>query len=158
MSACVACNQPTCFDHAMISPANGDVLCHSCVATVQQMAQQHLSDWQRRRDQVEPPPQPSPADGPQCSCEDTLIASQTCPVHGRGSTPHAINMRARHLRTLGLKAGATWREIHVRFRKLGVKYHPDRVKTARAKAAREAKMRAFTGAYHWLRDNEEKAA
>lgn len=158
ISACVACQQPTCFDHALISPANGDVLCHSCVATAQQMANAHAPGWQQQRERVGPPPSTPPSAKSQCTCEYPWAPSPSCAVHGQGSAPHAINERAQHLRTLGLKAGASWEDIHARFRRLSVKYHPDRVKTQRAKTAREAKMKTFSAAYHWLRENRGAAA
>lgn len=36
---CVICNQPTCFNHSMISPHDGTQICFGCVGRMQQLHQ-----------------------------------------------------------------------------------------------------------------------
>jgi len=61
-------------------------------------------------------------------------------------------LRAKHLKNLGLSAGATWSEINTAFRDISKKKHPDKSPPAKRQAA-EAKYKIITESFQWLRDN-----
>jgi hypothetical protein len=87
-------------------------------------------------------------------------------VHAQGqkAAPRAVPddaaVRLQKLEVLGLKDAATAEEIHAQFRKLSLKFHPDRQVGASADKKRraETRYRAITEAYHWLQSHERKAA
>lgn len=57
---------------------------------------------------------------------------------------------------LGIQMGATMEEIKKAYRKLSLKYHPDRVSDLNEKAAAEAKFKEISAAYHVLSDVDER--
>lgn len=69
--------------------------------------------------------------------------------------PHAKIRRA-HLATLGLKPGAPWHDVEAAYKRLMVRWHPD--KNANKDKA-HAKFVAIRAAFDWLRaDTERKVA
>lgn len=43
IAACVVCHQPVCFNHSMIGPADGNVICFGCVGRLQNETNQRQS-------------------------------------------------------------------------------------------------------------------
>lgn len=153
IGACVACGQPTCFSHAMVSPADGQLVCYGCVGVAQRIARRMGADWHAEK---QPPPQPQDrrsAPGIRCSCRFPWERDDDCPVHGEDESA----LRREHLETLGLDIDATWDQIRAAYRKLALKHHPDRA-TARRKAEAEKKFKAITKAFEWLKEQKEKVA
>lgn len=154
IGACVACGQATCFQHAMISPADGKIVCYGCVGVAQKMARKMGSQW---RDQKQPPVQPRDrpsSSGPRCTCRFPWECDPNCPVPAHSGRA----ARAEHLDTLGLDADANWEDVSRAFRKLGRKYHPDRATTARVHRTNEAKFKKISEAFEWLKANRESEA
>lgn len=152
IGACVACGQATCFQHAMISPADGQIVCYGCVGVAQKMSRKMGDQW---RDQKLPPEQPRDrpsSSGPRCCCRYPWARVAECPVHG------AAEVRSEHLETLGLDDGANWDEIRVAFRKLAHKHHPDRATTTRQRANKETRIKKINTAFEWLKTNRESEA
>lgn len=71
-------------------------------------------------------------------------------------TSRPLNDTEKHLATLGLKKGATQKEIKSAYRKLAKKYHPDLLKSKSLSDAQIAQatqaMRDINAAYEWLED------
>ena len=141
IGACSACGQATCFNHAMISPASGQIVCYGCVGVAQRYARRMGSDWDNEK---RPPQQkqdrPS-SSGIRCSCRFPWESDAQCPAHGGGV------MRRTHLETLGLDEDASWDKIRTTFKKLALKHHPDRGTTARARSRAESKFKKISEAY-----------
>jgi hypothetical protein len=154
IGACVACGQATCFSHAMISPADGQIVCYGCVGVAQKMAQKLGHQW---REQKQPPPQPRDrpsSSGPRCTCRFPWECDPKCPVPAHSGRA----MRAEHLDTLGLDDDANWDQVRAAFKKLALKYHPDRGTTARARSRAESKFKKISEAFEWLKANKESEA
>jgi len=73
------------------------------------------------------------------------------------SNPHSLSERQKFLRALGLTEGATEKDIRTAYRKLAMKYHPDRVQadggTEKDLETATEKMSVVNTAYDWLCDN-----
>lgn len=61
-------------------------------------------------------------------------------------------------RQLGVRPGATMREIQRQFRKLSAEHHPDRAQTEAQRQRREDKMKRISEAYHLLQRLYEREA
>lgn len=92
--------------------------------------------------------------------ETILRAAQQGRVHGAARTAtEETAIRRQKLEVLGLGAEATPEDIHAAFKKLSLKFHPDRHPAGSEKQKRAgARYRAITEAYHWLQAHERKAA
>jgi len=150
IAACVVCRQATCFEHAMISPADGNVVCFGCIA-----AAQHS----RRSGQPisEEPAEPDE----QCICRDPSQLDPRCPVHGPSARQQRhedrTKLRAKYLRRLGLSAGASWAEIRGQYRRKVAQNHPDRFPNAQKKR-QEDKLKKLNEAFEWLKRDEQRQA
>jgi hypothetical protein len=136
---CAICQHPTCLQHAMFH-TNGDVVCVRCVNEYAALrARQHTGA--QGSVGVPPPRQPPPS--------------------AQHDDEHDELTRRRYLKTLDLPAGASWDEIQQQFKRLALRYHPDRHQQA-APAKRDrmaAKFKSVTTAYNWLRaQNDRRAA
>ena len=127
VAPCVACEEPTCLQHAFLGP-DASIVCKLCVDATVEMADEEFED----DDEDE---QPAPA-------------------------PQPPDERRAALREMGLKQGATWQEVQAKFRKLSLKYHPDRQtkKTPAQKERAEEKFKRVTEAYHTLERLMRRAA
>jgi hypothetical protein len=82
-------------------------------------------------------------------------------VGGAGAAPASSSskdtssLRRQHLRTLGLKRGATLEQVKSAYRKLAARYHPDKAPEAK-KAAATAKFVELGRAKDWLLADLEK--
>jgi len=72
--------------------------------------------------------------------------------YGYGATPNR-DMVDHHYATLGLKKGATMEEIKKSYRKLSMKYHPDKVRHLGDEFQKiaEEKMKEINGAYEYFK-------
>ena len=153
IAACVVCHQPTCFQHAMISPADGNVVCFGCIAA----AQRSLRSGRPLRD--EEPSEP----GEQCICRDPAQLDPSCPVHGQTArrehreAPERSELRRKHLRRLGLGTSANWAEIRASYRRMASQNHPDRFPAAQKKR-QESKLKKLNEAFEWLKRDEQRQA
>lgn len=151
ISACVVCQQPTCFHHGMISPSDGAVICFACVGAAQQ------------RRQEEGPPLEESDPGIQCICRDPGSLDPRCPVHGGpryGGAPQQddeTKLRRKFLRRLGLMQHASWSQIRAAHKALILENHPDRFQGAE-KRKRERKVKLINEAFQWLKQYEERQA
>lgn len=148
IGTCVACNSPVCFNHAMISPGNGDMVCYGCVAKLT-----GASPHPPRQEQ----PRPPPADGPQCTCQHFWQVDPGCPVHGRASNDEVGRKRRRYLGTLDLDEDADWEDVQYAYKQLVKKHHPDRHPPSRRKR-QEQRVKKINAAYAWLKKHYEEAA
>lgn len=89
--------------------------------------------------------------------EGILRARQQPPA---ARAPDEAAVRRQKLEVLGLGAEATAEDVHAAFKKLSLRYHPDRHVSASADKQKKAgiRYRAITEAYHWLQAHERKAA
>lgn len=144
IGACVACGRPTCFAHAMISPADGNMICFGCVGIAERAAK------------VAPdvPPAPVSDSGPVCSCANPWMRDKDCLLHGeRGEQ----DQRKKHLKVLGLSKDANWLQIQAAYRRLAQEHHPDKVPAHRRGAAHQ-KMAKINKAFAWLKQRNKEAA
>lgn len=58
------------------------------------------------------------------------------------------------LRALRLPRKVTWAEVQAQYKKLAVKHHPDRAKSANGRARCEQRMRDINGAYAFLKERQ----
>lgn len=74
--------------------------------------------------------------------------------------PNEAALRKEKAKKLGLGEDATPDEVKAAFRKLSLKYHPDRHVSATPEKQKKAaeRYREITEAYHWLAAREKKAA
>jgi DnaJ-domain-containing protein 1 len=74
--------------------------------------------------------------------------------------PSEAALRKEKAKKLGLKEDATPDEVKAAFRRLSLKYHPDRHVSATPDKQKRAaeRYREITEAYHWLQSRERKAA
>lgn len=128
IAGCVVCQRPTCFHHAMISPADGTVVCFGCVGQAQRMHAEHAHAEPRERTR-------------------RRVSEQD---DGEGSE------RKKHLRTLGLGADAEWSDVERSYKHLVLKCHPDRVSPSERQRATK-RMARINVAFAWLRDHREAA-
>lgn len=143
IASCVVCEKPTCFNHAMVSPRDGNVICFGCVGS----AQQHVRD--------NGAPSNSGSYGAQCLCADPWRCDPRCPVHGN-EAENGVSQRRDHLGTLGLDDSASFDEIKTAYKELARKHHPDRAKGVR-KGRAQKRMAEINAAYEWLTNNKEAA-
>ncbi len=62
------------------------------------------------------------------------------------------------LKTIGLDTTATWEEVESAYKKLLVRYHPDRKRTEVGKEKAEAKFKKVRSAYDTLKAMHERRA
>ncbi len=147
IASCVVCENPTCFNHAMVSPVDGNVICFGCVGSAQAHVREHGAA-------PSSPGYTNPSSGAQCVCQDAWRCDPRCPVHGGAG---GQEVRREHLKTLGLDIGANVGEIKTAYKDLARKHHPDRVSDAR-KGRAQKRMAAINVAYEWLMENQKEAA
>jgi hypothetical protein len=92
-----------------------------------------------------------------CLSDYVRIVSARANVARQAEPVDESMLRRAHLRTLGLRDGASWQAIHAAFRKKAARMHPDRAKPGK-RAEAEAKFKALSAAYEWLRPRYERAA
>jgi len=141
IASCVVCSAPVCFDHGMISPRDGTVICFGCVGEAQQM--RGSPGGQRQG--------PQQAGGWNGQYPHWADQQQSSPG------PDLEKLREDHLRTLGLSPGVTMSEIRSTYRKMAAKYHPDKARSEAQRKRLDAQMRKINEAYTWLCQNEEAA-
>jgi len=146
IAACTVCERATCFNHSMISPSDGNIICFGCVGKAQE-------GFHR----ASPAPAPEDSDygnSAQCICQSIGSIDPDCPVHAS----EAEDFRAKCLKTLGLEEDVSWSVIHSTYRNLARKHHPDRVQSVKKKASANRRMRKINDAYTWLKNNRQEAA
>lgn len=148
IGACVVCGNGVCFQHAMVAPMSGDMICFGCVARAGGMFQQ---------DPPAPPWKEQASGGPHCTCASPEQLDSTCPLHGRASDSDVDLVRRRYLRVLGLDADAEWEDVREAYKALAKKWHPDRHRGQKRKQA-ERKFTRITSAFNWLKSYYEKEA
>lgn len=159
IGACVACGQATCFSHAMISPADGQIVCYGCVGVAQKFAQKLGSEWYAKKEPAKQVENDRGSDPSVCRCRFPWERAVDCPVHGdKSHGDKSDSLRRDHLKTLGLGAEANWDEVRIAFKKLALKHHPDRASTARRRSGAEARFKKITAAFEWLKADKEKKA
>jgi hypothetical protein len=141
IASCVVCEKPACFNHSMVSPRDGTVICFACVGSAQAHVKEHGAPS-------------SPGYGAQCLCQDAWRCDPRCPVHGEAGGQQA---RREHLQTLGLEDDADLEDIRSAYKDLARKNHPDKVKGPR-KARAQKRMAEINAAYEWLTKNAKEAA
>ena len=122
---CFVCGRNVCLPHATVS-MDADLFCVICAG----FARQHAPRFER-----------PPEDAPPNAWE---------PGQGRPPPPQQeIDPRAlaEAYKTLGVKPDVSQEDLDKRVKELRVKHHPDRVKSAKAKASAEAKFKAIGVAY-----------
>ena len=137
---CMACQMPVCFEHSMISPKDGTVICFGCVG---EMVRQQRGAVPPRAEPSDspPPPQDEPAwwgVPPGASSEDQ-------------------ELRLQYLSVLGLDDSASYETIRVAYRRLAAQCHPDRVRGEQARRAAEQRLKQINEAYSWLNQHREAA-
>jgi hypothetical protein len=150
IGACVVCGNGVCFQHAMVAPMSGDMICFGCVARAGGMFQQ---------DVPKPPWQQEGAAGasPHCTCSSPDQLDSTCPIHGRDSDSDVDLVRRRYLRVLGLDGDADWDDVRDAYKAIARKHHPDKFRGQKRKQA-ERKFSRITSAYNWLKSYYDKEA
>jgi hypothetical protein len=148
IGVCVACNGPVCFNHALISPNSGDMICYGCVAKL---------TGESPNPKQEAPKSKKKRGGPECTCSEPWSLDPECPVHGRHSSDELARTRRKHLRMLDLDEDSDWDDIQFAFKKLVKEHHPDRHPPSKRKQ-KEARMRKINVAYVWLKKHCEEAA
>jgi len=127
MGPCAICHHPTCLGHALVS-ASAEIVCFVCVRRASRRewterasngGSQNAGARWQRGDDPFEPSKPSHAD------------------------------RAKYLKRLGLKPGASMEDIKAAWKRLALKNHPDRASEGR-RAAAEKRMREINEAYQWL--------
>lgn len=151
IGACVSCGNGVCFQHAMVSPMSGDMICFGCVAR----AGGTFNQTPPKPPWAQDPPAGS---GPVCTCTSPSQLDSTCPLHGRESGSDADLVRRRHLRVLGLDADADWDDIRLAHRQLVRKHHPDKFSGSRRKQQQEQKIKRINAAFEWLKRYHSKEA
>lgn len=131
VTLCVICKQPACLQHAHIDQY-ADAICYRCVGDAAEVVPPLQRERARargapppRQQQHQPPPQQKP-----------------------GPTPEQIMAS---LRTLKLKPGATFDEVRAAHRKLLALNHPDKKRTAKEKAAAQARFLEVQRAFEILK-------
>ncbi len=125
---CLACGQPACFEHAMVS-VNGELVCRTCI---------HVQLLQGRPPATQsPPPPPSPATSQQ---KDETAA-----------------VRRRYLKLLGLKGRPTAEQVKTAYKKRAAQSHPDKFPEQK-KAAATARFVELGKARDWLLADVEREA
>jgi hypothetical protein len=127
IGACGFCGEPTCLGHAMID-AHANVMCHKCVNVAAQKMGVPMGGV---RPNVPPPSDPA-------------------------SDAHEAELREKYLRVLELEEPVSENEIATQFRKLMVKYHPDRQFTEKKKKSAHERAKKISEAYHWLTSSDRK--
>jgi len=153
IGVCVACNSPVCFNHSLISPSSGDLICYGCVAKL---------TGQSPNPRQEKPPErkkhrQGPSGAPQCTCSEPWSLDPECPVHGRHSSDELARTRRRHLRMLDLDEDSDWEDVQFAYKKLVREHHPDKHPPSRRKK-KEARIKKINVAYTWLKRHYEEAA
>ena len=72
--------------------------------------------------------------------------------------PNADEQLVAALKTLECKRGAPWEDIHMSYKRLTLKHHPDRAKSEATRAKAEEKLKTINSAYALLKKYYEKAA
>lgn len=139
IGGCIACGQPTCLEHALVS-ASGEIVCRGCVDDVRIRAGRHPG---ARSGHVGPSPE-----------------------SGAGSASSAVEehdkLRRMFLRRLKLKGSPSASQINAAYRKLAVQHHPDKFPSekfsARRRRAEERKFKELSEAKDWLLSDLERRA
>jgi len=155
IAACVICGHPTCFDHSMVSPRDGTVICFGCIGQLHRTVK--IGDQNVHSGQAAD----QSAQGSCCTCPNPFECSPDCPVPEHRQAAQATRkdpekLRREHLGTLGLGTDPSWREIQTAYKQLARQHHPDRCKTGKKKAAHE-RMAKINAAYSWLNENRKAA-
>lgn len=131
---CSLCRELVCLPHSAVT-MGGHVTCVRCMAEMAPLMRERV----RARPPAPPPPEPQRAPPPRPAGEDEAV------------------LRKKHLKTMGLKDPATYEEVRAQFRKLALKYHPDRAPEQK-RAAASKKMVELNAAYQWLDAHMRKVA
>lgn len=150
IAACVACENPVCFSHALISPSNGDMICYGCVARL--MGTSPHPQQQPRRSR-----RAGATSAPQCTCATPWQLDPTCVVHGRASSDEIARTRRKHLRTLDLDEDADWEDIQFAYKQLAKKHHPDKHPPSRQKR-QVSRIKKINAAFAWLKKQYQEEA
>jgi len=129
---CGMCRSFVCLPHASVT-MGGSVTCVRCMAEMGPLMRERV-----HARPPEPPPQQAPPRPPPPVDEEAVL-------------------RKKHLRTMGLKDPATYEEVRGQFRKLALKYHPDKAPEAK-RAAANKKMVELNAAFQWLDAHMRKVA
>lgn len=134
VEGCGVCHRPVCLSHSFINQ-HGDAICYICVADATKVVPPVQRD--RQRQQGAPPPR-----------EHQQRQPPPQPKQG----PSALQI-VEAFQTLGLKVkpAPTWAVVKAAHRKLSAQNHPDRHKTARAKASAEARFVEIQQAFDTLK-------
>ena len=126
IGACDACRRPCCLHHARVDQSGG-IICFLCVAEMMRIAHARAAG-------ATPP---GAADGPR-----------------KPFVPPAEQQRrvTEALRVLGVKRGASWKEVQAAHRKLATKHHPDRERTDAARKRASEKAVAINAAFQTLEE------
>lgn len=152
IGVCISCESAVCFNHALISPNNGDMVCYGCVAKL-------TGASPNPKQERDPGPAPGPQPADQCSCRDPWKLDADCPIHGRASqsSDDTARKRRRYLRVLDLDEDCDWEDIRYAYKQMMRKHHPDRHPPSRRKR-QEQRVAKINAAYAWLKKHHEEAA
>jgi hypothetical protein len=128
---CLVCGAKCCLAHAHVSH-QAEMICHECVES--QIGSREAEKQARRTERARQKAQRAT------------------------KTPNADEQLVAALKTLECKRGAEWDDIHMSYKRLILKYHPDRAKSDSARAKAEEKLKSINAAYTLLKRYYEKAA
>lgn len=131
---CDVCRLPTCLNHAQVDKF-GQGTCFACVVEMVQLKQGHAHVHGHAAGAAPPPPPPPPR-----------------------QPPAEMDKIYEALKVLGLPPTASFKEVQSKHRKLAAKNHPDRARTAAAKAKAAAESIRVNSAFMELKKHFERSA
>lgn len=141
---CAVCRKPCCLDHSFVSKS-GEAICYPCVHEAYQVRAPKVPGQERQERQAPPPGQREPG-------RRRAAPREPAP----GSPPQNPEEVARERgyaaarKVLGVKAKATWAEVHKAYLALLATHHPDK-HPEHKKAAAHARFVEIRAAYDFLK-------